>query len=292
VDELAVIGSSVRRAAATTVVGSSTGSSAGLADAAVEVEGAGRAGLGQEVAALSLAVVVVVSHAVVSDVPAGTFEEGEGELGYGLIVDKTRSHGFGAELSSFEVGTSSSRGTGVLHVSTLESRASEMVSESSSEGFSDEDLAGTTAERGGGDGGSSEVLVQTGGETEGMGDFVDHADHILFVEKNVAGFLDEGSVDSGKGNGGSLGSSGHEAGHGIGDPTEGTGAFTLDDQEEVGVETVSEDGRSGVTADAAGGDLELSRNGVLVLQGLAEVVKDGREELVLEVVSVSTGSGT
>jgi hypothetical protein len=124
-----------------------------------------------------------------------------------------------------------------------------------------------------------------------VSNFVDHAGHLLFVDEDIAGFLDVSSVDSGKGNDGSLGTTGHVAGHGVSNPTERLGSFTLDDQEEVSTNTGPEDGRSRVTADAAGTVGQFSTDWILVLQSIAEVIKNRREKIVFKVVSESRRHG-
>jgi hypothetical protein len=251
VNELAAIRSTIRSAATTTVTSSSTGSGAGLADSTIGRETTGRAGVSQETTALLLTVVKGISITVVSSIPAGAFKESKSHFRYWLIIDEAGGHDFGTELSSFEVGTSGGRGTRVLHIGTLESRASEVGSELRSEGFSDEDLAGTAAESSRGNRGTVEVSVQAGSETESVSDFVDHAAHILFMKKDVRGFSEVASVDSSKSNERSLGSTGHETSHGVGNPTERAGVFTLNDQEEIGSDTALELRGSRITADAS-----------------------------------------
>jgi len=89
-----------------------------------------------------------ISNGVVGNVPTRTFEEGKGEFGELHLGDKTGSHTFISELSSFEVGTSGTRRTTVFHVSTLESGTSEVLSESAGKGFSVDDNGSSTTEAG------------------------------------------------------------------------------------------------------------------------------------------------
>jgi len=57
------------------------------------------------------------------------------------LDDKTGGHSFVSELSSFEVRTGSTRRSGVLHVSSLDAIASEMLSKSAGEGLSIDDAS-------------------------------------------------------------------------------------------------------------------------------------------------------
>jgi len=105
------------------------------------------------------------------------------------LGDKTGSHTFISELSSFEVRSSSTRRTGVFHVSTLKSRATEMLSKSTGKRFSIDDLSGSTTESSRGNvtsegltTGSKPLAVQTVTETESVNDLMHDADHVLFVQ--------------------------------------------------------------------------------------------------------------
>jgi len=105
------------------------------------------------------------------------------------VVDKTGSHELKTgEDSTFEMVSSSTRSTSVLHVSTLEARATEMVSKHSSQRFSSEDGAGVTSKLGSSNKstlflavGVKERRVQVAGETERVSNFVHHTDHVLLV---------------------------------------------------------------------------------------------------------------
>jgi len=129
------------------------------------------------------------------------------------LGDKTGSHTFISELSSFEVGTSGTRRTTVFHVSTLESGTSEVLSESAGKGFSVDDNGSSTTEAGrgnvAGEGltAASEPLVeQTLGETESVDDLMHHADHVLFVNQDISSSLNVIATDGGSTDKGSLGS--------------------------------------------------------------------------------------
>jgi len=104
------------------------------------------------------------------------------------LGDKTGSHTFKGELSSFEVRASSTRRTGVFHVSTLERRTSEVLSKSASKGFGIDDNSSSTTETSGsnvaGEGltaASEPSGEQTLGETESVDDLVHDADDVLFM---------------------------------------------------------------------------------------------------------------
>jgi len=107
------------------------------------VERTGLAIVKKESASFTLTPTVRIGKVVVSNIPTRAFKEGKSELGYFHLVDKTRSHHLVAEHSSFEVRTSSARATTVFHVSTLEIGASEVVSESVSEGRNVQNFART-----------------------------------------------------------------------------------------------------------------------------------------------------
>jgi hypothetical protein len=89
-----------------------------------------------------------IGIAVVSNIPTSRFKESEGKLRHLHLVDQTRGHGFVGELSSLEVGTGSTRRSGVFHVGTLESRAAEVLSESASKRLNVEDSGTDTSESG------------------------------------------------------------------------------------------------------------------------------------------------
>jgi hypothetical protein len=145
---------------------------------------------------LSLTPVIVISVAVIRSIPTSTFKESKSERRHLHVVDQTRSHDFVSELSSFEVGTSSTRGTRVFHIGTLKSRATEMLSKLGSKRFNNDNLASSTVKSSRRDGHTLEVLIQTVGESEGMDNFMHNTHHVLFMEKNISGFLEVVSVDS------------------------------------------------------------------------------------------------
>jgi len=104
VDPLAVVGSSISGAGATTSTSHSTTSSRAGAEFVVRRS---RAGTSKEVTTLSLTPEERISIAVVSNIPTSRFEESEGEFGNLHLDNEARGHSFVGELSSFEVGTSS-----------------------------------------------------------------------------------------------------------------------------------------------------------------------------------------
>jgi len=104
------------------------------------------------------------------------------------LGDKAGSHNFESELSSFEVRTSSTRGTTVLHISTLKSRATEVLSKSASKGFNIDNNSSSTIKSSGLDmtsegatAAGEPFAVQTLGETESVDNLVHDADHLLFM---------------------------------------------------------------------------------------------------------------
>jgi len=64
---------------------------------------------------------------------------------------------------------------------------------------------------------SKEILVHVTSETKGMDKLVHHADHTLFVLKNISSISHESSTDGGSTRKRSVGSTGSGAGNGIGD---------------------------------------------------------------------------
>jgi hypothetical protein len=187
VNELAAIRSDIS-GAETTTSSLNSASSGRTSTEFREVRVGSRAGLGEESASLSLTEPVAISGIVVSGVPTRTFEHGKGELTVRLLIDQTRSHGFEGEESSFEMGTGGGGTSTVFKVSTLQSRASEEASDSAGKGSNVDNLGGLSTNGTRLDvasefltAGAQEVLVETGGETENVGSFVqDHVD-ILFV---------------------------------------------------------------------------------------------------------------
>jgi len=141
VDPLAVVRTSI--SSARTATSSSQGAASSRAGAEFFVFGR-RAGTSEETAALTLTPVERISIAVVRNVPTSRFKESEGEFGHLHLDDKTGGHGFVGELSSFEVRSGSTRRSGILHVSTLERRASEVLSKSAGKGLSIDDSSGIT----------------------------------------------------------------------------------------------------------------------------------------------------
>jgi hypothetical protein len=63
------------------------------------------------------------------------------------------------------------------------------------------------------------------------------------------------------------------------------GSVSLYHEEPIGVSTILEDGGSGFTADSTSRNLQVSSGGILDLEGTGEIVHNGRDKLVLDVVS-------
>lgn len=70
-----------------------------------------------------------------------------------------------------------------------------------------------------------------------------------------------------------------------------TGGISLYHEEPIGVETILEDGRSGFTTDGAGRNLQASSDGILGLEGAGEIVHNGRDKLILDVISYGATRG-
>jgi hypothetical protein len=63
------------------------------------------------------------------------------------------------------------------------------------------------------------------------------------------------------------------------------GSVSLYHEEPIGVSTILEDGGSVFTADSTSRNLQVSSGGILDLEGTGEIVHNGRDKLVLDVVS-------
>jgi len=186
VNPLAVIRSRISRARTTTSSGFSTASSGSGAEF---TELGGRAGTSEESTTLSLTPVVGISITiVVRNEPTSRFKNSKGEFRNLHLGNEAGGHSFVSELSSFEVRSSSSRRSGILHVSSLESRATEMLSKSVGKGLSIDNASrhtikssrskvtgkGLTAAR-------EPMSIQSLTETKSMDDFVHNTDHLSFV---------------------------------------------------------------------------------------------------------------
>jgi len=289
VDELTVVRSGISSASTTTTTNVGAGSSRGRAEF---TELGRRAGTSKETATLSFSEVEFISVVVVGNVPTGRFEESKGELGSLHLVDKTGSHDFEGELSSFEVRSSGTGTTTVFHVSTLKSRASEEASKSGGKRRGVDDYGSSTIKSSRSDvtgesltTASQPLAVQTLGETESVDNLMHDTDHVLFVEEDIRSGSHVVSRDGSLTNKGSLGTRSQRAGNGTGNVV--TGRVNGKEVDVISSNTGSKDGRSRDGADSAGGDLEVTRNGVLDLEGTLEVVHDGTHNLG-EVVSVGS----
>jgi len=210
VNPLAVIRSTVSRARTTTSSGLSTASSGSRAEL---TEFRGRAGTSEERTTLALTPVVGISITiVVRNEPTSRFKDSKGEFGNLHLGDETGSHSFVSELSSFEVRSGSSRRSGILHVSSLERRATEMLSKSASEGLSIDNASSHTIKTGrsnvSGEGftaTSEPVSIQSLTETKSVDNFMYNADHLSFVIHGFSSGSEEFSTDDSLTNDGSLG---------------------------------------------------------------------------------------
>jgi len=64
------------------------------------------------------------------------------------------------------------------------------------------------------------------------------------------------------------------------------GSISLYHEEPIGVSTILEDRRSGLTADSAGTNFQASGGRILDLEGTCEIVHNGRDKLVFDLVSL------
>jgi len=169
---------------------------------------------------------------VVRNVPTSRFKESEGEFRHLHLVNKTGGHSFVSELSSFEVRSSSTRRSGILHISSLKTRASEMLSKSTSEGFGIDNASRDTAKRSTsnvtGEGlttAGEPAAVQALTETKSVNNFVHNADHVLFVEESIRSGSNVSRTDDSLTNDGSLGTRSLSASRGTGNVVAGAIGF-------------------------------------------------------------------
>jgi len=149
---------------------------------------------------------------VVRNKPTSRLKDSKREFGNLHLGDQTGGHSFVSELSSFEVRSSSSRRSGILHVSSLKSRATEMLSKSASERFSIEDASSDTVKRSSGNVTSEDLTaarepmrIQTLTETKSVNDLVHNADHLSFVIKRFSSGSEVSGTDDSLTNDRSLG---------------------------------------------------------------------------------------
>jgi len=205
---------------------------------------------------LSFTPVVRISKAVIRNVPTSRFKESEGEFGHLHLDDKAGGHGFVSEMSSFEVRSSGTRRSGILHISTLERRASEMLSKSAGKGFSIDDASLDTIKSSRGNM-TSELLTAAGepvgiqslAETESMDNFVHNADHLSFMVKDVSTGSEVSGTDGNLTTDGSTRARSFGASHSTGNVIAGSISFYH--EEPISSNTGLENGRGSSTADAA-----------------------------------------
>jgi len=205
---------------------------------------------------LSLTPVERISETVVRNVPTSRFKESEGEFGHLHLDDKTGGHSFVSEVSSFEVRSSGTRRSGILHISTLERRASEMLSESAGKGFGIDDASCDTTKRSSGNvtselltGAGEPVSIQSLTETESVDNFVHNADHLSFVVKDVSTGSEVSGTDGNLTNDGST--SARSLGAGLSTGNVIAGGIGFYHEEPISSNTRLKNGRSGSTALAA-----------------------------------------
>jgi len=62
------------------------------------------------------------------------------------------------------------------------------------------------------------------------------------------------------------------------------GTVSFYHEEPISIGTILEDGRSGLTADSAGSNFQATGGRILDLEGTCEIVHNGRDKLVLDVI--------
>jgi len=234
---------------------------------------------------------------VVRNVPTSRLKDSEGELGELHLDDKAGSHSFVSKLSSFEVRSRGTRRSGILHVSSLESRASKVGSKSAGKGFSIDNSSSNTVKSSllnvaseGLATASEPVRVQAIAETKSVDNFVHNADHLSFVGKDISSGSEISGTDDGLTNDGSIGSRSQSARSGLSNVIRvGVSFYHV---EPISLDTRLEYGRSRNTADSTSTDFQASSGGILDLEGGGPIVHNGRDKLVLDVVSHGATRGT
>jgi len=116
-----------------------------------------------------------------------------------------------------------------------------------------------------------------------MDDFVHNTDHLLFVGQDIGSRSDILGTQDDLTNNRSSSTRSFRASSSTGNIVAGVVSF--DHEDPIGIDTILEDRGSSSTTDGAGRDLQLSSSGVLALKRSREVVHDGRDKRVLDVVS-------
>lgn len=116
-----------------------------------------------------------------------------------------------------------------------------------------------------------------------MDNLVHNADHVLLVLKRIGSGTDICSTDDSLTNNGSSGSGSLGASSSLGNEITGRLGFYQEDP--VSVDTTPKCGRCASTTDRAAGDFQASNSRVLDLESAREVVHDGRNKFILDVVS-------
>jgi len=159
----------------------------------------------------------LVSIAVVSNIPASGFEDTKSELRELHLVHETGGHTFVSILSSFEVGTSSTRRTSIFHVSTLKARATEVASDHRGKRFSIDNNSSCAIKNSrfnmtseGSTVAIEPVMVQAVTETKSMDNFMHDTDHVSFMQENITSRFQIFSTDGGMTDKRSIGSAGEQ----------------------------------------------------------------------------------
>jgi len=217
VNPFAVVRSSISGTASTTHTSSNTRSSRAGAEF-TRIAGRGARPC-EEIAAISLSPAVLISIAVVSNIPTSGFEESKSEFRRLHLINQTRGHDFVSELSSFEMATSSTRRTSIFHISTLERGAAEVASKLGGKRLSINDLGSITIESSRSDMTSESLTVavepvaeQTVTETKSVDDFMHNADHVSFVKHDIRSGIHVSTTDGSVSEKRSLGTRSQRAG--------------------------------------------------------------------------------
>jgi len=116
-----------------------------------------------------------------------------------------------------------------------------------------------------------------------MNDFMHNTDHLSFMGQDISSRSDILGTEDNLTNNRSSSTRSFRASGSTGNIVAGVVSF--DHEDPIGIDTILEDRGSSSTTDGAGRDLQLSSGGVLALKRSREVVHNGRDKRVLDIVS-------
>jgi len=250
-----------------------------------------------KIATSALTEVVRFSIVVVNRVPASSFKETEGDFRDSSSNNTSGGHKIPLEESSSNMGTGI-----VFHDETGNGVATIVASESVGEGREIEDSSSIAVD---GSGFNvvgevvtiiiNKVVVKRPVHTQSVDEFVNDDVEVEIVSKRVGGGISNrygSSVDTDIND--------HWSPDARRNGTKGSGSnpgvtssiLTVDKDEDISINTSSEDAGSGETTEGLGSGGDGGGHGVLGLQSSLEIVNNTGNELVLNVISPVVSSGS